>query len=136
MLSKKALKAVRETKALQGKTLGEICDTPEFLQNLKALLNQQVTERKLAEKSARITTAFNPGKYHLPTHPIQQFMEHTAEQFKEEYLAVIGKQSSRPSGERLFIEQLGGQAYNLTMVQFIVAEHPEVAEEFGIKPAN
>ena len=67
--------------------------------------------------------------YKLPAHPIHRVINLSVEDFAVEYLAVIANASKRPVAERQYIQQLGQQAYNLTVAQYVVDEYPELADE-------
>ena len=45
-----------------------------------------------------------------------------------EYAKVVAGGSTRNPAERKYIRQIGQQAYNLTMVQCVVDEYPELAD--------
>ena len=64
--------------------------------------------------------------YKLPAHPIDRVIDMTVEEFAVEFAKVIGGSSVRPVSERRYIQQLGQQAYNLTVAQYVVDEFPEL----------
>lgn len=122
-------KKVASCKALQGKSIGDVVRMPEFLENLGAYMRAQFTERKAARESYEKIKVFARG-FKLPAHAIDKVIDLSPEQFAEEYLAVINGDNQRPAAVREYIAQLGQQAYNLTIAQFVVKEFPELADEF------
>ena len=128
-------KKVASCKALQGKSISDILRMPEFLENLGAYMRAQFTERKAARESYEKIKVFARG-FKLPAHAIDKVIDLTPEQFAEEYLAVICGNCKRPAAVREYIAQLGQQAYNMTIAQFVVKEFPELADIFFPKSKN
>ena len=64
--------------------------------------------------------------YKLPAHPIDRVIDLSVDEFAAEFLAVVSGISKRSAAERKYIEQLGRQAYNLTVAQYVVEEYPEL----------
>lgn len=64
--------------------------------------------------------------YRLPAHPIDRVIDLSVDDFAAEFLAVLAKVSKRPVAERVYILQLGMQAYNLTVAQYVIDEYPEL----------
>ena len=121
---------IASCKALQEMTVADLCDTVRFRDNLAAYMTAQRTDRDAIRKSYDAMRKLGGAKgYKLPAHPIDRVIGLTVEQFAAEYLAVLGRTSKRPVAERLYIQQLGQQAYNLTVAQYVVDEYPELADE-------
>lgn len=53
----------------------------------------------------------------------------TVDDLAVEYAKVVAGGSTRNHAERLYIRQIGQQAYNLTITQIVVDEYPELANE-------
>lgn len=129
-MKKETLNKISNCKALRGMTVEDVIKTDRFLDNLAAYLTAQKEDRKAIRSSyAAMRKAGGVRGYKLPAHVIDKFMDCTAEDFAAEYLKVLSKMSPRPMRERQYIAQLGRQAYNLTVVQFVVDEFPELADE-------
>ena len=123
-------KKVASCKALQEMTVADLCATVRFRDNLAAYMTAQRTDRDAIRKSYDAMRKLGGAKgYKLPAHPIDRVIGLTVEQFAAEYLAVLGRTSKRPVAERQYIQQLGQQAYNLTVAQYVVDEYPELADE-------
>ena len=123
-------KKVESCKALQEMTVADLCATVRFRDNLAAYMTAQRTDRDAIRKSYDAMRKLGGAKgYKLPAHPIDRVIGLTVEQFAAEYLAVLGRTSKRPVAERQYIQQLGQQAYNLTVAQYVVDEYPELADE-------
>ena len=121
---------VASCKALQEMTVADLCATVRFRDNLAAYMTAQRTDRDAIRKSYDAMRKLGGAKgYKLPAHPIDRVIGLTVEQFAAEYLAVLGRTSKRPVAERQYIQQLGQQAYNLTVAQYVVDEYPELADE-------
>ena len=121
---------IASCKALQEMTVADLCATVRFRDNLAAYMTAQRTDRYAIRKSYDAMRKLGGAKgYKLPAHPIDRVIGLTVEQFAAEYLAVIGRTSKRPVSERQYIQQLGQQAYNLTVAQYVVDEYPELADE-------
>ena len=123
-------KKVASCKALQEMTVADLCATVRFRDNLASYMTAQRTDRDAIRKSYDAMRKLGGAKgYKLPAHPIDRVIGLTVEQFAAEYLAVLGRTSKRPVAERQYIQQLGQQAYNLTVAQYVVDEYPELADE-------
>ena len=121
---------IASCKALQEMTVADLCATFRFRDNLAAYMTAQRTDRDAIRKSYDAMRKLGGAKgYKLPAHPIDRVIDLTVEQFAAEYLAVLGRTSKRPVAERQYIQQLGQQAYNLTVAQYVVDEYPELADE-------
>ena len=123
-------KKVASCKALQEMTVADLCATVRFRDNLAAYMTAQRTNRDAIRKSYDAMRKLGGAKgYKLPAHPIDRVINMPVEDFAVEYLAVIANASKRPVSERQYIKQLGQQAYNLTVAQYVVDEYPELADE-------
>lgn len=120
-MDKATIEAIKDCKALKGKTISDICEMPEFMTNLTAYIKAQQDERD----AARATLAKG---MRLPAHPIDRVFARltTPEMFRDEFMAIIDCVSDMNRAERTYVEQLGQQAYNLTVAQIIVKERPEL----------
>ncbi len=129
-MKQETLKKISKCKALQGMTVEDVIKSDRFRDNLAAYLTAQREDRKAIRSSyAAMRKAGGAKGYKLPAHVIDKFMDCSVEEFANEYLKVLSKMSPRPMRERQYIGQLGQQAYNLTITQFVIDEFPETAEE-------
>lgn len=118
---------IRSCKALQGKTVFDVCAMPGFTDNLAAYVRVQREEKlKVLDFAARV----GGGKMHAPRHPIDQTMDWSVERWVVEFLAVVDGTSKRPASLRQYIRQLGMQAYNVTVANIVILEYPELREYF------
>ena len=62
----------------------------------------------------------------IPKTPHPKHTHLSVDDFAAEYMGVIAGVSKRPFAERGYIQQLGQQAYNLTVAQYVVEEYPEL----------
>lgn len=121
---------IASCKALQEMTVADLCATVRFRDNLAAYMTAQRTDRDAIRKSYDAMRKLGGEEgYKLPAHPIDRVINLSVEDFAVEYLAVIANVSKRPVAERRYIQQLGQQAYNLTVAQYVVDEYPELADE-------
>lgn len=133
-MKKETIEKISRCKALQGATVEDIVKSERFRDNLAAYLTAQREDRKAIRSSyAAMRKAGGAKGYKLPAHVIDNFMDCTVEDFVGAYLEVLSKASARPLRERTYIRQLGGQAYNLTITQFVIDEFPELADELTPK---
>lgn len=127
MLDKATRRKIESCKALQGKTIADIVETERFETNLAAYLTAQKEDRNTSRKSYEaMRKAGGAIGMKLPAHPVDKFLDMSVAEFGMEYLAVLGKMSTRTVAEREFIRQLGQQAYNLTIAQIVCEEFPEL----------
>ena len=117
---------IRSCKALQGMTVEQLINGERFQHNLAAYLTEQKETRKTAIASYKAMHKVGGRGWKLPAHVIDHFMEWTVERFSAEYINVIAGRSKCTHAERQYIEQLGQQAYNLTVAQYVVEEYPEL----------
>lgn len=131
---KETIEKISRCKALQEATVEDIVKSERFRDNLAAYLTAQREDRKAIRSSyAAMRKAGGAKGYKLPAHVIDKFMDCSVEEFANEYLKVLSKMSPRPMRERQYIGQLGRQAYNLTITQFVIDEFPELADELTPK---
>jgi hypothetical protein len=67
--------------------------------------------------------------YKLPAHTIDRISTWSVEDFALEFYKVLAGRSEYPAAVREYVEQLGKQAYNVTIAQIICEEFPELNEE-------
>lgn len=130
MTEKEAQKKIVACKALQGMTVEGVIDTPRFRENMAAYLTEQRTAREAAKKSFAAVKKAGMRGYKLPSHVCDMFVTMPVDKFTRLYKDVISRRSERPFRERQYIQQLGGQAYNLTIAQFVIDEFPETKDYF------
>lgn len=124
------LKKIAACKALQGMTVEGVIDTPRFSENMAAYLTEQRTAREAAKKSFAAIKKAGMRGYKLPSHVCDMFINMPVSEFVQLYKAVISRKAQRPFRERQYIQQLGGQAYNLTIAQYVIDEFPETKDYF------
>ena len=126
-MKKEILTKIQSCKALAGKTVEELIATERFRNNLAAYMQAQREDRKQIRASYEAMRKAGGAKgYKLPAHPIDRVIDLSVDDFAAEYISVIAKISKRPHAERRYIQQLGQQAYNLTVAQMVVEEYPEL----------
>lgn len=126
-MKKEILTKIQSCKALAGKTVEELIATERFRNNLAAYMKAQREDRKQIRASYEAMRKAGGAKgYKLPAHPIDRVIDLSVDDFAAEYMSVIAKISKRPHAERRYIQQLGQQAYNLTVAQIVVEEYPEL----------
>ena len=120
-------KKIESCKSLQEMTVADLCATARFRENLAAYMTAQRTDREAIRDSYKAMKKLGGAKgYKLPSHPIDRVIDLSVEDFAVEYMSIINKTSTRPASEREYIRQLGQQAYNLTVAQYVVDEYPEL----------
>lgn len=136
-MKKEILTKIQSCKALQGKTVEELIATDRFHDNLAAYMTAQREDRKQIRASYEAMRKVGGAKgYKLPAHPIDRVIDLSVDDFAAEFMAIIAKVSKRPYAERRYIQQLGQQAYNLTVAQYVVEEYPELEPVLMPKPKN
>ena len=136
-MKKETLQKIRSCKALQGKTIFDVVALPRFLENLAAYWTAQKTDRDAIRKSYDAMRKMGGAKgYRIPAHPIDDLAQLTVDDLAVEYAKVIAGGSTRNHAERLYIRQIGQQAYNLTVAQCVVEEYPELEPELFPKKSN
>lgn len=129
-MKKETLQKIRSCKALQGKDVADIIAMPRFLENLGAYWTAQKTDRDAIRKSYEAMRKMGGAKgYRIPAHVIDDLAGMSVSDLAVEYAKVVAGGSTRNHAERLYIRQIGQQAYNLTVAQIVVDEYPELANE-------
>lgn len=134
-MKKETIAKIKNCKALANKSVIDVVALPKFQENLAAYWVSQQEERKVARASFEAMRKAGGAKgYKVPAHVIDKLMGLSVEDFSVAFVEVLYKTSKRPAGERLYIYQLGMQAYSLTVSQIVVEEYPELEEE--LLPTN
>lgn len=129
-MKKEISKKIASCKALKGKTILDIIEMPRFLENLAAYWNAQKADRDAIRKSYEAMRKAGGAKgYKLPAHVIDHLADMSAKELAGEFALVIAAQSQRSAAERLYINQIGMQAYSLTIAQIVCEEFPELEKE-------
>lgn len=115
---------IASCKALQGKTVEDVCRMPEFIGNLEGYFNSQKEDRRTVRELAK---KMNQRPY---AHVVDRFILWKAEAMRDEFLLILEGKSRMSAEERLYVRQLCQQAYNLTVAKMVVAEFPELKDEF------
>lgn len=117
---------------LDGKTVFDILEMPEFKTNLGAFINEQLMTRNavLQQRKKIIESGKHPAPEKRPCvdRIIELGLMHDTDSFAEEFLKVINRSSKYPAAIREYVRQLGMRAYRLTVEQFICEENPDMAE--------
>lgn len=130
-MDKQAQQKIASCKALQGKTVMDVCNMTEFKDNLAAYMKAQRDDRAAIRSSYEAMRKLGGAKgFKLPAHAIDRVIEMPVEQFAGAYMDCINGTCQRPAAEREYILQLGFQAYNKTVADFVLAEFPELKEIF------
>lgn len=128
-MKKEIQQKIASCKALQGKSILDLCHTERFMDNLGAYIEAQRQDRKAIQASYQAMRKMGGARgYKLPAHPIDRVMDLSVEQFRDEFCACINRNNQRPVAQRKYIWQLGMQAYNLTIAQIVVEEFPELKD--------
>ena len=131
------LQKIRSCKALQGKDVADIIAMPRFLENLGAYWTAQKTDRDAIRKSYDAMRKMGGAKgYRIPAHVIDDLAGMSVADLAFEYAKVVAGGSTRNHAERLYIRQIGQQAYNLTIAQIVVDEYPELEPELFPKKSK
>lgn len=121
---------IKSCKALRGKSVYDVIAMQRFVDNLAAYWTAQKADRYAIRKSYEAMRKLGGAKgYKLPAHPIDDLAALSVDDLAIEYTKVLSGYSKRCHAERLYIKQIGQQAYNLTVAQLIVAEFPELENE-------
>lgn len=130
-MKKETIEKLYKVRALKGKTINDIISMPKYRHNLSHYMTEQSEARKAALASYAAIKKAGGGKgLKVPAHPVDIILKMTVEEFCDEYRAVLAKKSSRPASERKYIEQLGKQAYMLTVAEIACKQFPELKDEF------
>ena len=124
MTDKEFQQRLSEVQCLRECSVFDVIMSDTFLKRIGVRLEAQKQLRLASRKAIA-------GKGRLLAHTVDRFMNHTAEEMRDNYLTVVGKTSKRPASERKYIEQLGNLAYNDTIREMVVAECPDLEEEFN-----
>ena len=136
-MKKETLQKIRSCKALQGKTIFDVVALPRFLENLAAYWTAQKTDRDAIRKSYDAMRKMGGANgYRIPAHPIDDLAQLSVDDLAVEYAKVVAGGSTRNHAERLYIRQIGQQAYNLTVAQYVVDEYPELEPELFPKKSK
>lgn len=136
-MKKETLQKIRSCKALQGKTIFDVVALPRFVENLAAYWTAQKTDRDAIRKSYDAMRKMGGAKgYRIPAHPIDDLAGMSVDDLAVEYAKVVAGGSTRNHAERLYIRQIGQQAYNLTVAQYVVEEYPELEPELFPKKSK
>lgn len=130
MLSKETKQKIASCKALMGKTVADIIATDRFRNNLGAYMIAQREDRKQIRASYEAMRKMGGAKgFKLPAHIIDRLMDLSVDEFANAFASIINGISKRTASEREYIAQLGFQAYNLTVIQYVIEEFPELEKE-------
>lgn len=136
-MKKEIQEKIRSCKALQGVTIMDIVITPRFRENLAAYWTQQREVRKSAIASYEAMHKLGtPKGYKLPAHVIDDLSHLSVDDMAIEYAKVVCGGSTLTKAERVYVKQLGQQAYNLTISQIVIKEFPELADVLLKKNEN
>lgn len=137
MYDKETQQKIASCKALQGKTIFDVVALPRFVENLAAYWTAQKTDRNAIRKSYQAMRKLGGAKgFKLPAHPLDALEILTVEELAIEYAKVVAGGSTRGHAQRKYIRQIGQQAYNLTVAQYVVEEYPELEPVLLPKPSN
>ena len=118
-MEKSVIEKIRQCKALQGKTIADVCSMPQFMDNVAAYLAEQ---KELREATLR---SIPKGK-RVASHVVDRIELDDITKIINEYILILAKKSKLPASERLYIKQICQQAYNLTICQIVCKEFPEL----------
>ena len=129
-MKKETINKIRSCAGLKDKTIFDIVVMPRFVENLGAYWTAQKTDREAIRKSyAAMRKMGSVAGYKIPAHPLDDLIGLSVEELAVEYAKVVAGGSTRIRAERNYIRQIGQQAYNLTIAQYVVEEYPELADE-------
>lgn len=121
-MEKDVIEKIRICKALQGKTIVDVCSMPQFMDNVSAYLAEQ---KELREVTLRAI----PNGKRAASHVIDRIKLDDVTGIIDEYVLILAKKSRKSASERLYIEQICQQAYNLTICQIVCKEFPELNDK-------
>lgn len=124
MTDKEFQQRLSEVQCLREQSVFDVIMSDTFLKRIGVRLEAQKQLRLAARNSVK-------GKGRLLAHTIDHFMTYSPEEFRDEYISVTAKRSMRNHADRVYIEQLGNLAYNDTIREMVVAECPDLEEEFN-----
>lgn len=129
-MKKEVIAKIQAVKVLQGKTVQDITEMPEFRTNLAAYWKAQKDDRDAIKASYQAMRKLGGTKgYKLPAHTIDHVADMTVDEFIDEFRKILSRRSKCSAAEREYIMQLCMQAYNLTVANLAVAEFPELKKE-------
>lgn len=129
-MKRETIAKIRKCKALQNVSLIDICKGEKFITNLEAYFDAQKADREAIRKSfAAMQKIGGPRGLKLPAHALDHLAGLSVEELANEFLLIVQKISPLPANQRLYIEQICQQAYNLTIAQIVVEEFPELEAE-------
>lgn len=114
---------IRNTKALQDKSVEDVVRSERFFRVLSTYLKEQQATREAAgllAKSRGLT---------LNTHPMTELDLSDVDGFREEYLKCLSKTSELRPMVRKYIMQLAGQAYAYTVALIVCEQFPELKSQ-------
>ena len=95
---------VESCKALQGKTVLDICETQRFQDNIAAYLTAQKEDRKAIRASYEAMRKLGGTKgYKLPAHVLDRLMGLSVDEFVGAFIQILAGVSNRPHSERIYI---------------------------------
>lgn len=119
-------KKIKQTKALQGKSVEDVLRMPEFAANVGAYLREQRALRQAVKDTIHKK---NP-RARVPAHTIDRVGYLNQYNFAEIWIKISQRVIKKPKAEREYIDQLGMLAYKKTVADFVIAEFPELRDEF------
>jgi len=123
-------KKINACKALNGMSVADLIATDRFRNNLGAYMIAQREDRKQIRASYEAMRKMGGAKgFKLPAHIIDRLMDLSVDEFANAFASIINGVSTRTASEREYIAQLGFQAYNLTVIQYVIEEFPELEKE-------
>ena len=129
-MNKEIQSKISQTKALKDKSVGDILQMPEFRENIAAYLKAQREDRAKTKEYIQTMAKMLNQKIWPKTHVIDRLDYLNPDNFAYYFAKVTDHRSNLPKSERDYIEQLGCQALNKTIADFVIAEFPEYKEEF------
>lgn len=121
---------IRSCKALQDKSVVDVCRLDGFRDNLWAYVTAQREEWKAIRQHAELRSKSAGKILRAPSHAMDSTVEWDEQRWVDEFIAVIGKTSSLSAAVREYVRQLGMQAYNVTIANIVLVEYPELREYF------
>lgn len=119
-----------EPEKLKGKSNVDMLLLPEFTDNLKAAINEQLQLRKAVKEQVdnmRLQGKRVQEKRHVLDRVIEMGLMEPG-LFAVEFAAVLYKRSELPAAVREYVKELGMKAYNKTTLQLICEANPDMAE--------
>lgn len=131
MIKKEIAEKMKSCKALQGKRVLDILEMPEFAENIGKYFDAQKSEWQAARKSLEAQRKIaGTNRLRLPAHTLDKLVGWSTEMLRQEFVAVVQKTSKQSHAVREYVGQIGVQAYNVTVANFVVAEFPELKDYF------